>query len=426
MSNPYLSGVNPNLIRPGLSRCTELLNRLGRPQDRLRFIHIAGTNGKGSTAACLASILRCAGYRTGLFTSPALDDFSERVQIDGVPIPAESLSAYQTAVHAAADAMRDPPTEFERATALALLYYAEERCDIAVLEAGLGGTDDATNIIPAPEAAVLTAMGMDHTALLGDTQEKIAAAKAGILKPGSIAVSYGNSPVCNAVFASRCAALDIPLIEADFTRIQDLQTNLSGSRFRLQPYGDITLPLVGSYQAKNALLAVTAAEALQSRGRSIPTSAVVRGLAEVRWPGRLELLRCDPVFLLDGSHNPQGLQAALESLSSLLPRKPVVLISVMRDKEINAMLRLLLPFAAEFVTVTARQVRALPAGELADRIRAAGGTVQACASIQEGVDTAVRRAGPDGAVCALGTLYFSSDVRRAVEKNRDGLAPTLC
>ena len=419
MPNPYLSGVDPNLIRPGLSRCAELLDRLGRPQDRLQFVHIAGTNGKGSTAACLASILRCAGYRTGLFTSPALEDFSERVQIDGVPIPAESLSAYQSAVHAAADAMQDPPTEFERATALALLYFAEERCDLAVLEAGLGGTDDATNVIPAPEAAVLTAMGMDHTALLGDTQEKIAAAKAGILKPGSIAVSFGNSPVSNAVFAARCAALDIPLIQADFARIQDLRTDLSGSRFRLQPYGEIALPLVGAYQAKNAILAVTAAEALRSRGRCIPAFSVVQGLAEVRWPGRLELLRRNPIFLLDGSHNPQGLQATLESLAPLLSRKPVVLISVMRDKEIPAMLHLLLPFAAAFVTVTAQQARALPAGELAERIRAAGGTAQACRTIAGGVETALHRAGPDGAVCALGTLYFSSDVRRAVKKTEE-------
>ncbi|MCD8144305.1 MAG: bifunctional folylpolyglutamate synthase/dihydrofolate synthase [Oscillospiraceae bacterium] len=414
MPNPYLSGTDPTVIRPGLSRCAELLNRLGRPQERLRYVHVAGTNGKGSTAACIASILRCAGYRTGLFTSPALEDFSERVQVNGQPIPPESLTRLSAEVRAAAGAMTDSPTEFELATALALLYFAQEGCDLAVLEVGVGGGEDATNVIPPPEVAVLTAMGLDHTQLLGNTLEEIAAAKAGILKPGSAAVSYGNEPVCNAVFAARCEQLGIPLVQADFSRIQNRSVSLEGGTFQLAPYGTLTLPLLGEYQMKNTLLAVTATEALQARGWSIPPEAVRAGVASVRWPGRLELLRKEPTVLLDGSHNPQGLRATVESLQEILPEKPVILMGVMADKDVAQMLELLLPVAQSFVTVTAPNPRAMDAETLARQIRARGGAARACASVEEGAEAAIALAGSSGSVCALGTLYFSAAVRHAV------------
>lgn len=413
MPEAYLPGTDPRVIRLGLSRVNELLERLGRPQDRLRYVHVAGTNGKGSTSACIASILMQAGYCVGLFTSPALESFSERVQVNGVPIPADRMTELNWQVHAAVVDMEDVPTEFEQATALALLYFAREDCAFAVLEVGLGGGEDATNIIPPPEVAVLTAMGLDHTRLLGNTLAEIAAAKAGILKPGCWAVSYGNEPACNRVFADRCRELDIPLAQADFSRITGLETDLSGSRLMLQSYGEVYLPLLGNYQAKNALLAITAVEALRGRGWEIPAEAVRQGLEQVRWPGRLELLRREPLFLLDGSHNPQGLRATVESLRQLLKEKPVILMGVMGDKAVEEMLTLLLPAAKRFVTVTAPNQRAMSAQELAQRIEKAGGIAEAASSIPEGVARAIALAGAEGAVCALGTLYFSAAVRQA-------------
>ncbi len=412
----YLPGTDPTLIRPGLSRCLALLERLDRPQTRLHYIHVTGTNGKGSTCACIASILRCAGLRVGLFTSPALEHFAERVQVDGVPIPAETLAALDGEVKAAVAGMEDPPTEFEQATALALLHFARSGCDLVVLEVGLGGGEDATNVIPPPEVAVFTAMGLDHTGILGSSLEAIATAKAGILKPGCIAVSYGNQPSCNRVFAERCAALGIPLVPVDFNRLGAVAADLRGSRFTLAPYGAMTLPLLGEYQLRNALTAVTVVEQLRSRGWHIPTAAIAEGLAEVRWPGRLELLQEGPTFLLDGSHNPQGLQATVESLTRLLPQRPVILMGVMADKDVETMLGLLLPVAEGFVTVTPDNPRALSAERLAERIRAAGGTATTCSTIAEGVRTAEHLAGQEGAVCALGTLYFSAEVRAALKK----------
>ncbi len=415
MHQTYLSGTDPTLIRPGLSRITALLQLLGNPQNTLHFVHVAGTNGKGSTSAFIASVLQHSGYRIGLFTSPALMHFSERVQIDGHPISPAALAQMELKVKTAATAMADPPTEFELSVALALLYFSRERCDLAVLEVGLGGAEDATNVIPPPEVAVFTAMGLDHTGILGNTLEEIASAKAGILKPGSSAVSFGNEPACNRIFANRCHTLRIPLTELDTTRLQNVQLGLNGTSFTLLPYGQQQIPLLGNYQLSNALLAVTAIEELKNRGWSIPDSAIANGLASVKWPGRMEILGQNPLFLLDGSHNPQGLQATLSSLAQLTPIPPVILMGVMADKDIPALLRLLLPVAKTFVTVTPSNPRALPADVLAERIRMEGGTAIPCQTIQEAVATALTLAKADGVICALGTLYFSADIRQAYQ-----------
>ena len=415
MSNAYVPGVNPTVIRLELTRIRELLERLNNPQNQLRCVHVAGTNGKGSVSACVSSILREAGFRTGLFTSPALEDFSERLQIDGQPISPEELEEISALVRPEAERMADKPTEFEIATALALCWFARRGCDIAVLEVGMGGGGDATNVIPAPEVSVFVAMGLDHTNLLGNTLTEIATVKAGILKPGTTAVSYGNEPEAEAVFAASCRRLQVPYQVMDTQRISGLTAGLEGCRFTLAPYGEIRLPLVGTYQPYNALLAVTAVEALRKKGWSIPDEAVVSGLEQVSWPGRFELLRREPLFFLDGSHNPHGLKATVDSIRQVLGgEKPVILMGVMGDKDVSRMLSLLLPVARRFVTVTPANPRAMAAEELARRIGQAGGQAESCDSIAGGVRRAVELAGEKGAVCALGTLYFSADVRHAL------------
>ena len=400
--------------KPGLERTRALLAALGDPHKALRFVHVAGTNGKGSTAAMLDSCLRAAGYKTGLFTSPYINRFNERVQVDGVPIPDGDLVRLVERVQPAAAAMADTPTEFEFITALGMLWFAEQRCDIVVLEVGLGGALDSTNVIDPPECAVITALGLDHVKELGPTLADIAAAKAGIIKPGSPAVSYGGAPEADRVIAAAARACGAPLTVVDFTRLRLRGAGLDGQTFDFDGLAGLTLPLLAGYQPRNAAVAVTALRALRARGWDIPDEAIRRGLASVRWPGRFELLRRSPPFLLDGSHNAHGMRATADSLRSLFPgQKFVFLVSIMADKDADEMLRLLLPLAKAFVTVTAPSPRAIPAADLAARIEALGGRAEPAASIPAAVERAAALAA-GGPAAALGTLYFSGEVRQAV------------
>lgn len=402
---------------PGLGRMRRLLRALGDPQKKLRFVHVAGTNGKGSTCAMIAAVLGAAGYRVGLNTSPYLVTFHERIRVDGRMISDEDLGRLTAQVRPAAESMDEPPTEFELITAIALLYFVQRSCDIVVLEVGLGGALDASNVIPPPEAAVITAMGMDHAALLGPTQADIARAKAGIIKPGSPVVSYGGCPEADAVIRQTCWEQGAPLTEVDFSRAKIRQLSLDGAEFDCAPYGRLTLPLAGAYQVKNALVAITAVETLARRGWEIPPEAVARGLAAAAWPGRFEVLRpAEPVVLLDGAHNPQGMAAAAESLASLFPgRKATVLLGVLADKDVEPMLDAIVPLAEAIVTVTPASPRAMGAEELRQRLLPRGVPVCACASVRDGLQTAVLAAGRDGVVCALGSLYLAAAVKDAAK-----------
>ena len=350
----YIHAVQWAGHKPGLTRTRTLLAALGDPHKKLQFVHVAGTNGKGSTAAMLASCLQAAGYRVGLYTSPFINRFNERIQINGQQIPDEALVALVEQVKPAADAMEDVPTEFEIITALGMLYFAQQQCDIVVLEVGLGGTLDSTNVIEKPACAVITALGMDHVKELGPTLADIAAAKAGIIKPGCPVVSYGGAPEADAVLRRVAAQQHAPFTEVDFAKLQ-----ITG--------GDLD---------------------------AVTFSFVV----------------------LDGSHNAHGMRATVQSLKDRFPgQKFVFLVSIMADKDVDEMLALLAPLAERFVTVTAHNPRAMPAQTLAEHIRAYGCTAEAADSIEAGVARA-EELGGEGPVCALGTLYFSGDVRQAFAK----------
>lgn len=414
----YIHSFGWQTHAPGLARVRALLDALGNPQRDLKFIHVAGTNGKGSVCAMLASVLRAAGYRVGLNTSPHLVDFEERIQVDGMPIPAEALAGLTARIRPAADSMAEHPTEFELITALALLYFKEQDCDIAVLETGLGGALDASNVIDVPEAAVLTAMGMDHVAQLGPTLTDVAAAKAGIIKSGGAVISYGGCADADAVFRRVCRERGAVLTEVDFTRLCVKEQTPVGTRFDCTPYEDLYLPLAGDYQIRNACVAVTVLEELQNRGWRISEAALYGGLARVRWPGRMELLReKDPVFFLEGAHNTHGIAAAVETLKALFPEKKLVfLMGVMVDKDAAGMLDLLAPLAGAVVTVTPSSFRAMGAEQLRQLVLTKGVPAHACVSVEEAVRTAALAAGAGGVVCALGSLYLSGEVRRAVKR----------
>ena len=416
----YIHAVQWAGHKPGLTRTRTLLAALGDPHKQLKFVHIAGTNGKGSTAAMVASCLQAVGYRVGLYTSPFINRFNERIQVNGEQISDDALVRLVEQVQPAADAMQDVPTEFEIITALGMLYFAQQKCDIVVLEVGLGGTLDSTNVIDPPACAVITALGMDHVKELGPTIADIAAAKAGIIKEGCPVVSYGGMPEADAVIRRVCAEKHAALTEVDFNKLQYDGGNLDAVEFDFDGLNGVRLPLIGSYQPRNAALAITALRVMCAHGWNIPESAIRTGLEAVSWPGRFELLRHQPAFLLDGSHNAHGMRATVQSLKDRFPgQKFVFLISIMVDKDVDEMLSLLAPLAVRFVTVAAHTPRAMPAETLAQRIRHYGCTAEAAASIEAGVARAVELGGK-GPVCALGTLYFSGDVREAFAKLAKG------
>ena len=402
----------------GLDRTRELLGKLDDPQKELKFIHIAGTNGKGSTAAMLSSILEEAGYRVGLYTSPFINRFNERMQVNHQPIPDEELAALTEYVRPHADAMADSPTEFELITALAMVWFARQKCDIVVLEVGMGGELDSTNIIDVPEAAVIAAMGMDHVKELGPTMADIARAKAGIIKEGGRVVSYGGNPEADEVIAAVCRARNASLRQPDFSAIVPGDFGLEGQTFSYKGWRGLRIPLVRAYQMNNAAVVLETVEVLRQRGWSVSDEAVRQGLADTRWPARFEVLRRDPVFIVDGGHNPHGIRATAESLSRLFPGRKITFVTgVMADKDVEHILGLIVPLADQFFTVRPDNPRAMDAGELAARIEAMGAKATACASVRDGVDRAIQAEGPHGVACALGSLYMSGEVRSCFGKN---------
>ena len=399
--------------KPGLDRMAALLALLGDPQKQLRFVHITGTNGKGSTAAMLAAVLTAAGYSTGLFTSPHLRRYNERIRVDGREISDGELSALLEEVRPLLARLGEKPSQFELLTALGLLYFQRKGCDLAVLEVGMGGRLDPTNVIPVPEAAVITAVGLDHTAYLGTTVPQVAGEKAGIIKPGcEVILSHQNREVLDVV-AARCADTGARLTVTAPEALTVTAHSLDGQRFSYRDRQDLRIALLGPYQTQNASAALDAADALRRRGWTIPEEALRRGLASASWPGRFEVLQRSPAVLVDGAHNPNGAAALADCLRTCLPNRPVTFVmGVMADKDSAGMLDLMAPLAKSFVTVTPDSSRALDAAALASDIRSRFGlTVRDAGTVEDGVALALSDAGPEDAVCVFGSLYQVGTVR---------------
>ena len=407
----YIHSVQWRGQKPGLARTQALLEHLGHPERRLKFVHIGGTNGKGSTAALVESVLRQAGYRTGLYTSPYLNRFNERIRVDGQEIADIVLEQIVDEIRPFADRMEDLPSEFELITAIALEYFARRECDVVVLEVGLGGEFDATNVIPCPEVAVLTAIGLDHTAVLGSTVEAIAATKSGIIKPGCDAVLYPAPPSVEQVVAARCRRTGVPLTVADFHALRPVSHSLDGQVFDWPGLPGLRLPLLGRHQLYNAAVTLTIIETLRRRGWHIPDDAIRAGLAAVEWPGRFQVVRRAPIVVLDGGHNPQCMEALTQNVADYLSGHPLtVLTGVLGDKDYAHMYGQLATQAARFVTVTPHSPRALPAADLSVMLSTLGKPVTTCDTIAHGVDTALSLTQPDGAVLCCGSLYLLGDV----------------
>ena len=401
---------------PGLSRTRELLERMGNPHEKLKFVHIAGTNGKGSTASMLASVFTAAGYTTGLYTSPFINCFNERMQVSGQMIDDSELIDIVNFVKPHAEAMEDHATEFELVTAIGMEYFARHQCDIVILEVGMGGELDSTNVISTPELAVICNIGLDHTDVLGSTLEEIAAAKAGIIKGGD-AVLYRCGESVEAVFEEKCAQTGTRLHKADFDSIRPISRSFEGQSFDCSQRKNIEISLLGEHQLRNASVVLRSVDVLREKGWQITEEQLRHGLKTTAWPGRFELLRKDPVFIVDGGHNPQCMAALAENIVSFLPDCPITaLTGVMADKDFSDMYRLVAPHITRFVTVTPDNPRAMKAEALAEVLAVYGKPVIPCDTVAQGVQTAIDLTETQGAVLAFGSLYMLGDIRSAVSR----------
>lgn len=400
---------------PGLGRTQTLLAKMGNPEKKLKFVHIAGTNGKGSTAAMTASILRKAGYRTGLYTSPYIYRFHERMQVDGVEISDEDLAAITEYVKPLADSMAESPTEFELVSCIAFEYFHRMQCDIVVLEVGMGGAMDSTNVIETPEVAVITNIGLDHTEYLGDTVEKIAETKSGIFKENGHAVVYRGSPSVEAVFERVCAEKHVSLKKADFDSLKLKSRSLEGQVFDCGERKDLELPLLGDHQLHNAAVVLAIADTLIEEGWQITEDNIRQGLRDVRWPGRFDIVSHDPLFIIDGGHNPQCIEALEKNMEDYLAdRKVIALTGVLADKDYADMYKPVMPLVSHFVCITPPNPRKLDSKMLAQYLREAGADAVACESVAEGVEKAIELAGQDGVVLCFGSLYSIGAIRDAL------------
>lgn len=407
----YIETQGWSKTRLGLSRTRELLSRLGDPQKDLKFVHVAGSNGKGSCCAMIASVLQETGYRTGLYISPHLVDFCERMSVDGVYISHDELAEYTARVAAEADAMEDHPSQFEISTAIAMLYFSAKKCGIVVLEVGMGGRLDSTNVIDAPEVACIMNIGLEHTEFLGKTLPEIAAQKAGIIKPGCSVVSYECAPEVMQVIEDTCHENNVTLRVADFSALHSKAASFAGQDFSYRG-GDYHISLAGAHQLKNAAVVLEIAQALRERGWKLPEEAVKKGLAEARWPARGELLFKEPFFLLDGGHNPQCAGVLRDMLREYLPGEKVVfLIGLLKDKDRKAIYDVIAPFAESFVCLTPDSDRAMAGEDLAAEIRTlTGKEAAACPDISSGILTALETG---QRVVAFGSLYMAGFIRDA-------------
>ena len=416
---------------PGLSMTKALCARLGDPQKQLKFVHIAGTNGKGSVLAYVSAVLQAAGYRVGRYLSPTLFDYRERFQIDARPITQSALCKYIERIKAAVEQMEASgeaalpgedgphPTLFEVETALAFLYFMDKKCDIVVLETGMGGRLDATNIIPAPICAVITSISMDHMAYLGDTLTQIATEKAGIIKSGSIVVSARQKPEAMQIIKQAAAKCKCRIFIADTSRIKGVKSGLKKQCFSYNKYKNMEIGMPGLYQLDNAILAVEVIDALQKQGFKIEPDKVKSGLSQAKWPGRFEIIGQKPLFIIDGAHNEDGAARLAQTIAHYFEdRRIIAIVGVLADKEAEKILSPICPLTRHLITVTVPDnPRAMHAYALAGLATEYHDSVTVADSLEEAVEMAYLLAGKDKetVVIAFGSLSYLGALSHIVE-----------
>ena len=413
----YIHSVSNFFCKPGLERVRELCRGLGDPQDKLKFIHVGGTNGKGSFCAMTDSILRARGYKVGLYTSPFVRVFNERMRVNGENIPNEALARLTERAKAVADKMSDRPTEFELITAIAFDYFREEKCDVVILEVGMGGRLDATNIIENPLLSVITGISIDHTSFLGNTTAEIAAEKAGIIKVGCPTLWGGTDPDAEAVIAVKAEKMQSTLYKTAYNQLKNVQLSLSGSRFEFGGYSALDLSMLGEYQPRNAATALSAIEILRD---VLPVSEdnIRMGLKNAKWPARFEIIGHDPLIIFDGAHNAEGISAAVRSTKAYFGEEGVIVISgVLRDKDYHKIASDISKISHHGFTVTPDSPRALPAPDYANVLTDYGCHSTPCELVTDALSRATSVARDENrAILILGSLYTYSEVMESLKR----------
>lgn len=420
----FLAGCNQYAGEFTLEPLGELLKRLGDPQDELSFVHIAGTNGKGSTLAYISAVLKEAGYRVGRYISPTIFSYRERIQVNERYIPREDLIRLTEQIRRTGEKMLGEglghPTMFEAETALAFLWFAEQKCDLVVLETGMGGLMDATNVIKNTKAAVLASISMDHMGFLGNTLGEIARNKAGIIKPGCTVVTLKQEPEAEEEVLCQAKRLGCPVVHADPALAVNRKRGLFRQTFDYKERKGLELSLSGEYQFANAALALETIDVLREKGYHIPEETVRKGLGSTVWIGRFSVVAKEPCFIVDGAHNRDAAEKLRESIENYLAGKRLIYImGVLADKEYEVVVQKTVPYAAEVITVeTPDNPRALSAAELADTVRKYNSHVQAADSLAEAVEKAYELAGKEDVILAFGSLSYLGELVRNVEKRR--------
>ena len=400
-------------IRPGLSPIRRLLSLLGNPHEGLVVVHVAGTNGKGSTCAMLEAVLTAAGYKTGAYYSPYILNFRDRIQIGGVMIGEEALAGLVTRIRPLVERMEaegEVVTEFELITALAFRYFFESGCDRIVLETGLGGRLDATNVVVCPKAAVITSISLDHTGVLGDSIKDIAYEKCGIIKEGCPCVSApGQEPEALEVIQNTCAQRNSLLCIPDETKRTVLSATLNGSSFLYQNE-KFFVKMPGTFQLRNAVTAIECARVL-----GVETSAIGAGLEKAFLPARMEVLSQSPFILLDGAHNPAGAAQLCRTLKELWPCKDAVAVmGMMKDKDCAGVAAILAPLFDRVYTCAPQNPRAMPARALAQIIERAGGTAMPCDTPEQALGRALESMSGEEGLVICGSFYLASELRGCI------------
>lgn len=417
----YIEEIGKYGSVPGLSSIRELCRRLGNPQDLLRFVHIAGTNGKGSVSAYMDSVLREAGYRVGRYLSPTIFEYRERIQVNGRMISRTGLCRHLERVGKAAEEMAKEglphPTAFEVETALAFLYFLEKRCDIVVLEAGLGGSLDATNLVTTTVLSVLTSISRDHMVFLGETLGEIAANKAGIIKEKTPVVSIFQEPEAMQEIEKEAGKKESPLVTVLPEGIGKVRYGIEKQCFDYRQFKKLEITLAGQYQIENCALAVEALLQLSGRGYPVSEKALREGLKKTVWKGRFSVIAKKPLFIVDGAHNEDAAKKLADSIRFYFTNKKIIYImGILKDKEYEKIIAQTVSYAKQIITVTAPDhKRAMPAYELAGIIKEYHSSVTAADSLEEAVEMSYLLAGQDSVILAFGSLSFLGQLMTMVE-----------
>lgn len=420
----YIEETHKFGIRLGLDNMSKLLDLLGNPQDKLKIIHVAGTNGKGSTCSFITSILKEAGYKVGTYTSPFLETFTERIRVNEENIPEEDVARIVTLIKEKIEYMVKEgysyPTEFEIVTTMAFYYYYEQNVDYVALEVGLGGRYDATNIIKSSEVSVIGSISLDHINILGDTIAKIAYEKGGIIKENGVAIVYDQSDEAKDVIKNICIEKNANYIEIKFDDINvkksDIYSQIYDATIMGKRYENLEIKLIGDHQINNSILAISTIKYLQeNKNLNISEEDIRKGIMKTRWAGRIERIKDNPIFIIDGAHNEDGAKSLARAIeNNFKEKKLTLLIGMLEDKDIDTVLDILIPKFNKIITTTPDSPRAMDSSQLRDKVLKYNKNVIDKSNVEDAVDYVLENSNSEDVIISAGSLYMIGHVRTII------------